>query len=336
MPNDDAFAPPAEIPAPPGNATRVLLTWMVCGALIGVTLGITGLVTGAAEGAALIATLASIVGGGMLGLLVYQLERLWTRDRPALIDHRGRSYRPVHALVYLLPIALCVPAIPWLVIVATVAMTSHTVGLLFGTGGFALGWAARRLVARQALAEALQLMELGQIEAAERKLEGIAYGLWSTRGSRGAAHLNLGLVALTCGELDEARKHYEAVRTGAGAGFAQAGLALVHALEDRVEMAEDALLAAIATGTGVQGQTDTVRLLLTLREHGASAARDLGESLLTLEAGELFRGLLAYARLQTGDETGARALADAETREGLEHTWRRVVPEIAELQLALA
>lgn len=334
--SDDAFAPPAETPAAPGHATRVLLTWMVCGALIGLTLGLTGLVTGTNEAVALVMTLGTVLGSGILGTLAYQLERTWTRDRPALIDHRGRSHRPVHALVYLVPILLCVPAIPWLVMVVTVAMTSLAAGLLFGVGGFALGWAARRLVARHALAEALQLLELGELEAAERKLESIAYGFWSTRGSRGAAHLNLGLVALTTGDLEDARNHYEAVRHGAGAGFAQAGLALVHALEDRIEMAEDALQNAMATGMGVQGQTDTVRLLLALREDGVAAGRELGESLLTLEAGELFRGLLAYARLQSGDETGARRLADAETREGLEHTWRRVVPEIAELQLALA
>lgn len=334
---EDAFAPPAELPRPaPGHATRVVATWMICGALVGLALGLTALITGAAEGVAAATAVAAIVASGVLGSVAYRLERLRAATRPMLIDHQGRPSRPVHAWVYLLPLVLALPAIPWLVMLVTVAMTSLAAGLLFGAGGFALGWAARRVLARQALTEALGMLELGEIEAAERKLEAIAYGHWATAGSRGAAHLNLGLVALTTGELEEARTHYEAVRTGPGAGFAKAGLALVHALEDRVEMAEDAILDALSTGTSVQSQTDTVRLLLTLRANGAEAARDLGESLLTLDAGELFRGLLAYARLQTGDEAGAYALADAATREGLEHSWRRVVPEIAELHVTLA
>lgn len=338
--SDDPFAPPAggdPERAPTGSATTVILVWMICGTLVGLTLALTAQLTGSANPLASSLALGPIALGAVGGWLAFHLDRQVARDRPSLLDANGRSSRPVHALVYLLPMLVCAPTLVWLVMVVSVAMTSLRVGLLFGVGGFALGWAARRIVAQQALAEALQLLELGETALAKRQLVSIVDGYWATRGSRCNAHLNLGLVALTQGDLDRAVHHYRAVGTGVGGTFANAGLALVYALQDRVVDAETTLHAAL-TGPGataVQGQTDTVRLLLTLREHGPRAARQLGDNLLTLEAGSLFRGLLAYAKLQEGDEEGARKLTDVETRSSLEDSWRTVVPEIAELAVAI-
>lgn len=334
---DDPFAPPSRQEPENRPSTSVVLVWMVTGGLMGFAASLTAQLFGLGTTVAMAAGLAPIALGATLGWLVFQVDRQLAASRPALLDASGRRARPVHAAVYLVPLALCVPTIAWLVIVVSLAMTSLATGLLFASGGFVLGWSARRIVARHVLTEALQLLELGDVEGAEAKLEGLAQGVWATRHSRDTAHLNLGLLALTSGDFDLASRHYEQVREGIGGTFARAGAALVFALEDRFDAAEDAILEALS-GPGamaVQGQVDTVRLLLALRQKGAEAARELGERLLEDQAGDLFLGLLAFARLQTGDEAAARQLATGGTLVELDTTWRRVVPEIAYLTLAV-
>lgn len=324
-----AFEPPEHADDEPSALPGVLLAWMVAGTVLGCAVGLTFQLTeipGALPGA-----LGTLFGTTGLGALAWSLERRWSCARPAILDARGRLQKPPHALLYALPIALSVPGLLTLVVVSTVAMDSALPALVFGIGGFGLGWACRRLLSTHRLTEALQALEEGDAARGRALLESLEGGWLSTRRGRTTARLNLGMLALGEGDLARAGRWYGRADAPEGRVFAQAGLALVRLLEDRLDEAEAVLMEALACpgSETVQGQLDLVRLLLVFRQDGAEAARRLGRSLEGPEAGELFIGVLAAAHLLCGDLDGARSRVDARQRSILEQSgWARLVPEI--------
>ncbi|MCB9674260.1 MAG: hypothetical protein H6737_04035 [Alphaproteobacteria bacterium] len=330
----DAFAPPSEAPARTPLAGTVLLAWMMSGGVIGLAAGLTSQVLGFDPRVATPLGIGSIAAMTIAGGIALQVERARAKHRPAVLSERGRHERPLHAALFAIPMAFAVPALVALVVVGSVATSSLVPAVLFGTGGFGLGWAARRVASSHTLTAALEALETGDTARARELLQRLEVGWMSTRAGRTTARLNLGMLALSEGDLDGAARYYETIASEPGRSFARAGLALVRVLQDRLEEAEAAVLDAMGAeqAHGVQGQIDTVRLLLVLRKDGDQAARAMGEQLLTMEAGELFRGVLALLRRRAGDAAGAGELADAHTLQALEESgWAGVIPEISEL-----
>ncbi|MEZ4317831.1 MAG: hypothetical protein R3F61_10015 [Myxococcota bacterium] len=330
----DEFAPPRETSGRATMVGTVVLAWMLSGATIGLAIGLTAQLTGVDP------RLTNPVGIGTIalmtaaGVVAIQVERSLAKSRPTVLSAVGQRERPLHAALFAIPLALATPAVLALIVVGSVAMDSLAPALFFGMGGFTLGWAARRVASSHGLTAALEALEVGDTAEAQRLLEGLEAGWLTTRNSRTAARLNLGMLALSAGDLDRASRYYRDVHGGPAETFARAGLALVYTLQDRLDEAEAAVLDAMGGSAlhAVQGQIDTVRLLLVMRREDDTAARTFGEQVLAADAGELFLGLLALLRLRTGDEPGARDLCDATTRGALEESgWRTVIPEIAEL-----
>ncbi|MCB9668493.1 MAG: hypothetical protein H6736_02845 [Alphaproteobacteria bacterium] len=310
----------------------VLLAWMISGAVLGVAAGLTAQLTG--QGTSQVLPALCLAGMTTLGLVAWTIDRRLAEARPAVLDARGHLGRPPHALVYAIPLLAAAPALLVLVVVGSVGMKSFLPALVFGVGGFGLGWAARRLVSSHRLTEALQALEAGEVAVARERLEALESGWISTRRGRTTARLNLGMLALGEGDLERAGRWYLTVDDALGQTFARAGLALVRVLEDRLDEAERVLHEALASpgSSGVQGQLDAVRLLLTLRQEGPEAAAELGVSLEEPHSGELFRGLLALALLRAGRPQDAARVADPALLAVLDDSgWRAVIPEIAEL-----
>jgi hypothetical protein len=333
---DDAFAPPLaeDQPVRTPASGAVLLAWMMSGGAMGVAVGLTAQLLGTATALAMPAGLACIATMTIGGLVALGVERRLSRNRPAVLARSGRHERPLHAALYAVPLALAIPPMLVLVVVGSVATSSLVPAMVFGIGGFGLGWAARRLASSHTLTSALEALEIGDVRRAHDLLTRLEAGWISTRSGRVTARLNLGMLALSQGELEKAALYYEGIDSGPGRTFALAGLALVRVLQDRLEEAEHAMHAAMEGSAVhlVQGQLDTVRLLLLMRTEDDATARHTGEQLLTAESGELFLGLLGLLRLRSGDTPGARALVHHHTRDALATSgWSDVIPEIDEL-----
>lgn len=329
----EPFEPPVERATRPALAGTVVLAWMMAGAAVGMAGGLTAQMVGMPP------SVASGLGIGLTalttlaGVIAFWVERGLSKSRPALLDGHGRMSRPLHGALFALPILIAGPALLTLIIVGSVATQSLVPALIFGVGGFGLGWAARRVASAHTLTAALEALEAGDILDAKARLHRLDAGWGATRSGRTMARLNLGMLALGEGDLDRAASFYGQVETGAGSAFARAGLALVRVLQDRLDEAEIVLLEAMngPGSTVIQGQVDAVRLLLLMRRNDP-AAKPMAEQLLTEESGELFRGLLALLRVQNGDSAGAQSLMDRNTSQALEESgWREVIPEIAEL-----
>ncbi len=333
---DDAFAPPLpeDTPVRTPASGAVLLAWMMSGGAMGIAVGLTAQVLGTATTLAMPAGMACIALMTIGGLVALGVERRLSRNRPAVLARSGRHERPLHAGLYAIPLALALPPLGVLVVVGSVATSSLVPALVFGVGGFGLGWAARRLASSHTLTSALEALEVGDLGRARELLTRLEAGWISTRSGRVTARLNLGMLALSQGELDQAARYYESIDSGAGRTFAQASLALVRVLQDRLDAAEQAMHTAMEGPAVhlVQGQLDTVRLLLLMRTEDDATARHTGEQLLTADAGELYRGLLGLLRLRGGDSSGARTLVDQHTRDALATSgWPGVIPEIDDL-----
>jgi hypothetical protein len=330
----DAFAPPTEAPTRASASGTVILAWMMSGGALGLAVGLTAQLIGVDDRLTTPLGFGAIALMTVLGVIALQVERAQSRNRPAVLSKNGRHERPLHAALYAIPLLLAVPALLVLVVVGSVATDSLVPALIFGTGGFGLGWAARRVASSHTLTAALEAMEIGDLDEARRLLQRLEGGWVSTRAGRTSARLNLGMLALSEGELDRASTYYRTIASGPGRTYAQAGLALVHVLQGRLQDAEDAVLEAMSGpgAHGVQGQLDTVRLLLVMRRDGDDTARSMGEQLLAADAGELFRGLLALLRFRAGEPNAARELADPHTVHALDESgWSAVIPEIDEL-----
>lgn len=311
--SDHPFEPPREPPSEPlpaSGGTRVLLIWAACGACIGASLGLTlQLVRGLAGGTAIFG-IAGVLVGGLTGAVALQIERRQAASRPAVLGPAGNRSRPLHGLLFVLPAMAAVPFTLWFGVIGSVAAEELVPAFAFGMLALALTWGALRAWGRHQLTRALQALELGQAMEARRQLEALEGNVFATWGARLSARINLGALALEEGRLDDAARWFASVRTGAWSGYAAAGLALVHVLQGRLEPAEEALRAALASSTAraVQAQIDAARLLLVLRQEGEDAARALGEQLLDDQAAGLFRAVLAALRHKAGDLSGAADL----------------------------
>ncbi len=333
---NDPFEAAIERRTPGPSNLLVPVSW----AMAGFAVAVCGSIAVAALGGPdWIPPLAAALGGGaggMIGLGVARIERWQALERPAVVDPRGRSRRPVHAAAHLIPAAIGTAALVGLGgILAFAGETPWAVGacLAVGLGSLAL---VRKLLGEHALARALEAAEAEEPLDASRRLERLAGAWWAPRVVRDGARVNLGMLALTRGDIEGARRAL-VVTAGPAGAWASAGRAMLLLLDGDLAAAEVELLDVVTGPYArfLQPQTDAVRLLLVLRREGDVAARALGEHLIAPGATPLFVGLLADLRRRGGDEAGARALLDPSTVGSLRALGlSREIPELRALLAA--
>jgi Flp pilus assembly protein TadD len=331
----DAFAPPVETEPPLIGLALTASAWAMAGAALGTAIGATLHLLDIVPEVVPIG-LATALIAGILGVVAWTLERRASRGRPEVLDGHGRHARPFGVWLLALPLALGVGSLLALVVIGTVHTGSVEVGVAFGV--VALGFAAlgRPLVVSHLLGNAVQAAVTGDRVRAERVWGRLARAWWVTRSGRDQAALNLGLLSLQGGDLDQAEHWYRLPRSPRAGAFAAAGLALVLVLRGRLEEAEALLVRASAGGRATQSEVDGVRLLLVLRRDGPGEARALGERLFGPDAGLLFLGVLATARRGDGDPAGAAQLWAVGLGEALARSpLTGVVPELTELMQRL-
>lgn len=181
------------------------------------------------------------------------------------------------------------------------------VALLVGVG---IASSVRRPVARRRLALAVE--SLGQTDPSEAlvTLAALSSGWWVPPAVRAEAALQRGAWALAAEGAHAAVPWLVAVRHRALVGHAAPWLALAHAASGRDEEAGHALRPAYgAVSPETRAHAEAVRLLLVLRIEGPQEAERLGGSLLTATpVAPLAFGVVAVARLRSGDPDGARVL----------------------------
>lgn len=308
--------------------------WMIAGACVGAVWGAWGHLTGA-EGMGLVLTsMGAAFWGALGGSAAWTWDRRRAAERPALLDGKGRTIQPVHVGLYLVPLAVGVPALLALgVLLALAAGTVAPVGVFTVIAG-AVMWGGRDLLSRHLLQRGLQAIGDGGEEAARAMLLPLEASSLATPWTRRAARVNLGTLALRRGEVDEAASWLVRVSSGKNADFARVNLSLVRVLQGRWAEAEALLTRLAGPGAGrlVRAQADEVRLLLVLRRDGDAAALALGERLLGGECGALVIALVGILRERAGDADGAEALLGPEVLEALEAGGLgAVVPEVAAL-----
>lgn len=333
----DAFRPPQSVaPRDGANLGAVTVLWMLSWATVGAGIGammhrfgITGFVPPLALGLGTI--------GGMAGLIGYRTERAAARSRQGLVDGRGRLVHPMAPWVMGIPMFLVAAGLFCLVYVGT-ADRGWAPAAALGLVALAMALVLRPFWSSQSLSSAVALMEHGDNAGARRGFERLANALWVTGGARRLARLNLGLMSLREGALDDASRWYGAAGAGEGNALASTGLALVRVLEDRYEDAEKLLQDAGTSPDGRHAQTeiDAVALLLTLRKHGPAECVRQAERAWLPGQGSLFLAVLAAARARLGDADGARALLEEPAvQAALEHGFGDVVAELRELRWEL-
>lgn len=314
------FEPPSGAPAQieaRASTTRwgtVVGTWGLSGAVVGTSVGVTLQLTGA-QGAAIAAGGCGLVLGAMLGIGAL----LWDRsvERPALVDGRGATSRPLHGAVLGIPILLALPALLILVVVATVALGSVLPALTFGATALGVALAGQRVWSSHRLARALEALETGRSAEARHTLEILAERWWVSARARKTARLDLAMLALQEGQATEALGWLEGLEGGVAGAWASVGRALAHLLLDHPHERAEAHLKLALTGPGaraIQAQADAVRVLVVWRGRGADEAHRLAERLHGPGATPLHEALLAALRARSGDAFGAQALSTEPVR----------------------
>ncbi len=307
----EAFAPPAERETYSGNLTSVVAAWAMAGATVGTGAGALLQLTGQIPSAAP-PGLAAACAGAVLGIGAWLVDRRASAGRTAVVDGKGRWTRPASAWLMALPLAAGALGISSLVVLGTVRSGALEYGFAFLAILFALLWFTRPIYSHSKVGTAVALAQSGDVDAARRAFLAVADGWWITATARAMAQLNLGLLALQDGDLVMAERWYRLPAKGKTGAFAASGLALVHVLNGRYELAQDTLHKATSLGgASLQVEVDGVRLLLVLEREGPEAAYELGERLLAPNSGGLFCAALAVARHQTGRREEARELVDA-------------------------
>jgi hypothetical protein len=297
----DAFAPATDA-APDASSVFVPVSWALAGFAVAVTGGFGAALAGAPTWVPPVAAGAGLVGGAVLGTALGRWERWSALNRPALVDASGRTRRPVHPWVHLLPIAVGTTALA--VLGALLGTATRSFGPPLVCTALVLGGTvlARQLVAEHQLARALERAEAGELLAGRAQLGALAQARWAPRAIRGIARANLGMLALSAGDLVEAARWFAGVERGQAGAWARTGRSLLAVLDGDVVAAE-ALVSEVLTGPfarSIGPQADAVRLLLVLRRDGEGTALRLGEQLLRPDATALFRGLLGELRLRAG------------------------------------
>lgn len=330
----DHFAPPDEQPSEVVPAAIVVGTWLMAGGCVGTAAGAWLVTFGQLDTVA-----PAGLGGGavaaIVGALAFRGERRQARQAPALVDGQGHFVRPLSTWLLAVPLVIGALGLFGLVVVASLQADSLTPG--FAALGIGVGLLAliRPLWSNRVLTVAVQASENGEAVDALRRLRAIDRSFWVTGAARRVARLNLGLLYLREGRLDDAARYYQRAGAGAGNAWASTGLALVRAIQGRFAEVEALLQAASAAPDGKAAQTeiDGVRLLLVLRRDGPSEARELGQRLVGHTSGGLFLSVLAAAREACGDAAGARELTDEPTVAGfLASGLGDVIPELQALR----
>jgi hypothetical protein len=329
----DPFHPPVES-RPSRGWALVVAAWGIAGFTLGIAVGFTARVLGGPSWAATVGGAVGMVALAIAGAVVARMERWSAADRPPLVDGRGRPRQPVHAWVFAPPVLILLPSLAWLGAGTWLALGSPWAAAPFAAVILGLLLAVRESAAAHWFAVALQRLEAGEPVAGQAALEHLATRFWVPARVAVGARVNLGLAALSTGDLASANRWFTGIDQGPGGAWALTGLALVRVLDGAHAEAE-ALLADAMTGTSarhVQPQADAVRLLLVLRREGIAAASALGEHLLGPTSTALFRGLLASIRRSSGDGEGATALLTPTTLHELRAMGLiRQLPELAPL-----
>jgi hypothetical protein len=279
----------------------VLGTWGMAGAAAGSAIG--GLLQGlqGVEGAAAAVGSAGIGVGALLGAVALVTERKGAESRPLLVDARGHGSRPLHGWLFAVPVAVVIPSLWVLGVVATLAVGSFVPLLAFGSTSLVVAWAGLRVWSSHRFTIALEAAEQGDPLLARERLAQLADSWWCSRSARTAARLNLGMMALQAGDAVEALRWLQQVGPE-GAAWAGPSRALAWLIEGEPERAQEALAEGMASAGArqVQEQLDAVRVLLVWRTEGPEAARALGERLAGPSATPLHRALLAALRPEAG------------------------------------
>jgi hypothetical protein len=332
----EPFAPPEDADKTEGDGISgaiVVAAWGVAGAAFGTAAGswlhLFGLVS-----STMIIGLGCAFSCAIAGGIAFRAERARSKARPQLIDARGRLVRPLSDWLFTIPTAVGALGFLALALIAVLRTGTFAPAGLLLVVIVASALMMRPLLGAGRLRRAVEAIEAGELKEARTRLEAIDRSPIWTAKVRSMAALNLGLLSLTEGSLDEAAAWYDRAGAESGRGLAASGLALVRTLQDRYPEAQALLASAASTpdGRAAQAEIDGVRLLLAFRRDGAGEARELGARLQGPGNGGLFLSVLALARYKTGDETGARELVETPA---VDETIRggigEVVPELKEL-----
>lgn len=305
--------------------------WGLATTTVGTAVGATLQVLGSPDAAARLGILGLVCGLG-LGAVALFLERGQARGRPALVDGQGIRDRPLHGAMLGLPIVIALPALLWLVVIASVALGSAIVGVLFGLGALALAFAGLRVLAEHRLARALESLEGRREPGATDELEALARSPLSPRSIRRTALLSVAMLRLQEGRGLEALSWLEDIDDGEAGAWAATGRAMASLLLGQDPTDAEAHLAAAFDSPHageVRAQADAVRILVVWRREGPQEARRLAETLGIDGATPLQLALLAQLRVMGGDESGARALRSEQVQALLVSGLGRAIPELA-------
>ncbi|MEM6929095.1 MAG: hypothetical protein AAF602_19310 [Myxococcota bacterium] len=337
------FDPPASLPAELARERTTARRWaLVVGAwglattVVGTAVGATLQVLGAPDAAARLG-LTGLVAGLGLGSVALFLERTQASRRPELLDGRGLGDRPLHGAVLGLPIVIALPALLWLVVVASVALESAIPAVLFGAGALGLAIAGFRVLAHHRLARALEAMEGRREPGSTSTLELLAESPLSPRQVRRTAKLSIAMTRLQEGRGLDALGWFEDLDDGEIGAWAATGRAMASLLlgQDPSD-AEVHLAAAFESpwANEVRAQADAVRILVVWRRDGARAARALAESLRSAGSTPLHLALLVRLRAIAEDTSGAAALESDGVRALISSGLGRAIPELTPSPLA--
>lgn len=303
----------------------VLGSWGMAGASAGSAVGGVMQAVQGVEGASSAFGTAGIAVGAGLGALALIAERKASEARPVLMDARGQPSRPLHGALFAVPVGVALPSLLVLGLVASLSLGSLVPLAAFGATAFAVAWAGLRVWSTHRFTTALEAVEEGDHALAHDRLASLADSWVASRSARGAARLNLGMIALQDGRGADALAWIEGM-SGTPPAWAHAGRALALLLQQRPEEAEAALGAGLASDGArlVQEQLDAVRVLLIWRTEGPEAARLLGERLGGPAATPLHRAMLAALRPEPGS-------LDDEVQALVASGLGRALPELAGL-----
>lgn len=309
----------------------VLLAWGASGAAVGTAAGVTLQLTQGLDQAAPAAGVGGMVLGALSGAGAMLLERAKAERRPELTDMRGGRSRPLHGILLGVPVLAAIPALLWLVVIASIGLGNLVPAVTFGMLALGVAWGGLRVWSNHHLARALESLEEGRTGEARIALQRLAERLVASRGAKTAARLNLAMLALNDGDGPSALLWATAPPRSGAFAWAAVARALGHLLcGDPPDEAEVWLTKAM-TGPGaraVQPEADAVRVLLVWRRDGEAAARQVGEELLGPGATGLHRALLAALRDRAGDAAGAAALRTEEVEGLLLGGLGRAIPEL--------
>ncbi len=309
----------------------VVGAWGLATTTVGTAVGATLQVLGTPDAAARLGILGLVAGLGVGGIALL-LEREQASGRPELVDSRGFGDRPLHGAVLGLPILVALPALLWLVVIASVARGSVLVGILFGVGALGLAFAGLRVLARHRLARALEGLEGRREGGATDELELLARSPLSPGRIRRTARLSVGLARLQQGRGLEALAWFESLDDGEAGAWASTGRAMASLLLGQDPCIAEAHLAeafASPHAGEVRAQADAVRILVVWRRDGPGDARTLAESLRSARATPLHLALLAQLRAMDGDRDGAEALDSESVRDLVSSALGRAIPELS-------